>query len=132
MLWGVTPYANSWALKDMTKKNFALTADQIKPLATGYGGCIATDMITVLGKPVGYMVREPTSRQSDSGWCFMAGDESQEYMDNSDHHAIYDVNTIANYSPDIIQFLDAPPESAFVRDTSTGMLVQIPYEEPLE
>lgn len=116
----------------MNQKKFALTSKQIKPLATGYGGCIATDMITVHGKPVGYMVREPTLRPYDSGWCFMAGDETQEYMDDSANHAIYDVNTIANYSPDIIPFLKAPPESAFIRDKSTGKLVQIPYEAPLE
>lgn len=116
----------------MTKKVFALQTNQIKPLATGYGGCIATDMITVQGKKVGYMVREPTTRQHDSGWCFMAGDESQEYMDNADNHAIYDVNTIANYSPDIIELLDSPPRSAFVRDAKTGKLVEVPYEPPLE
>lgn len=116
----------------MSGKTFALSADQIKPLATGRGGCIATDMITVAGKPVGYMVREETSRPHDSGWCFMAGDESQEYMDDSTNHAIYDVNTIANYCPDIIPLLDAPPASAFVRDPETGNLVAVPYEEPME
>lgn len=62
----------------MSTKQFALSASQIKPLATGRGGCIATDMITVHGRPVGYMVREPTTRPNDSGWCFMAGDESPE------------------------------------------------------
>jgi len=113
----------------MVTKKFALSASQIKPLATGRGGCIATDMITVHARPVGYMVREPTSRPLDSGWCFMAGDESQDYMDDPANHAVYDVNTIANYSPDIIPFLDAPPRSAFVRDEETGKLVQIPYED---
>lgn len=98
----------------MKKKQFALTASQIVPLATGRGGCIATDMITVHGKKVGYMVREPTSRPQDSGWCFMSGDESQDYMDNPDNHGIYDVNTIANYSPDIVPFIDAPPRTAFI------------------
>jgi len=102
------------------KKKFALTADQIKPLATGRGGCIATDRITVEGKPVGYMVREETSRPGDSGWCFMAGDETQEYMDDS-----------TNYSPDIVAFLDSPPRTAFAR-ISSGKLIQVPYEEPLE
>jgi hypothetical protein len=116
----------------MSTKKFALSATDIKSLAVGFGGCIATDMITVHGKPVGYMVREPTSRQYDSGWCFMAGDESQEYMDNPENHAIYDVNTIANYSPDIIPFLDSPPCSAFMRDAETGKLVQVLYEEPLD
>ncbi len=113
-------------------KKFALNADQIKPLATGRGGCIATDRITVHGMPVGYMVREPTTRQHDSGWCFMAGDETQDYMDDPSHHGIYDVNTIANYSPDITSFLDAPPCSAFERDAATGKLVAVMYEAPLE
>jgi hypothetical protein len=116
----------------MTKKTFALKASQIKPLATGFGGCIATDMITVQGKKVGYMVREPTSRQHDSGWCFMSGEESQDYMDNPNNHAIYDVNTIANYSPDIVGFLNATPGSAFATDISTGELVPVDYEQPLD
>lgn len=118
------------SLKHM-KKTYALKAEDIRPLATGYGGCIASDMITVLGKKVGYMVREPTERPHDSGWWFMSGEESQEYMDNPDNHAVYDVNTIANYSPDIVQFLDAPPRSAFARDGS-GKLGPVSYEEPLE
>lgn len=116
----------------MQTKKFALTADQIKPLATGRGGCIAADKITVEGVPVGYMVREQTSRPQDSGWCFMAGDETQEYMDDPSHHGIYDVNTIANLSPDITPLLDAPPCSAFARDTVSGKLVQVRYDAPLE
>lgn len=114
------------------KKTYVLSASEIKPIAVGFGGCIATDKITVEGRPVGYMVREPTSRPIDSGWCFMAGDESQEYMDDPSNHAIYDVNTIANYSPDIAPFLDAPARSAFERDPSSGKIVQVPYQERLE
>lgn len=115
----------------MNTKTYALSAEEIRPLASGHGGCIATDMITVHGKEVGYMVREPTERRHDSGWCFMSGEESQEYMDNPENHAIYDVNTIANYSPDIVPFLGAPPGSAFARDEG-GKLGPVPYEEPPE
>ena len=82
--------------------------------------------------PVGYMVREPSIRPHDSGWCFMAGDETQEYMDDPSNHAIYEVNTIANYSPDITPFLDAPPCSAFERDVQTGKFIPVRYEEPLD
>jgi hypothetical protein len=114
------------------EKTFAMSAGQFKPLATGRGSCIATDTITVAGKPVGYMVREPTDRPGDSGWCFMAGDETQEYMDDPANHGIHDVNTIANYSPDIVPFLDAPPRSAFERDPDTLKWVAVPYQEPLE
>jgi hypothetical protein len=113
-------------------KKFALNADQIKPLAAGRGECIATERITVDGMPVGYMVREPTTHQGDSGWCFMAGDETQDYMDDPSHLGIYDVNTIANYSPDIVLLLEAQPHSAFERNTVTGKLVAVMYEAPLD
>ena len=97
----------------MAKKQFALSADQIKPLAKNRGGCFATDMITVEGRKVGYMYREEPRNDQDSGWVFTAGQESQGYMDDADNHGIYDVNTIANYDPDIIPFIDAPAGTAF-------------------
>lgn len=105
-------------------KNFKLKAEQIKILAKGHGGCMATDMITVGGHPVGYMYREEPNDPQDSGWCFMSGHESQEYMDEPNNLAIYDVNTIANYDPEIVPFLNAPIGSAFERNTS-GVLVEI-------
>ncbi|HYF93085.1 MAG TPA: hypothetical protein VD969_12680 [Symbiobacteriaceae bacterium] len=40
------------------EKQFKLTKEQIRPLVTGLGGCIATDMITVQGFPVRFMYRE--------------------------------------------------------------------------
>jgi hypothetical protein len=106
-------------------KNFALRAEQIKPLAENRGGCIATDMITVQECRVGYMYREEPFDDIDSGWRFMSGRESQAYMDDADNHAVYDVNTIANYDPDIIPFLDAPTGSAFERQAGYGAFVQI-------
>ena len=111
------------------QKIFVPLDDGVRPLAEGHGACMATDMITVHGKPVGYMVREKPVRPEDSGWCFMAGDESQDYMDEASHHGIYDVNTIANYCPDIIELLDTPAPCAFERNAS-GKLVAIPYEAP--
>lgn len=97
------------------EEHFALRADQIKPVATGRGGAIASDRITVDGAKVGYMYREAADNKFDSGWRFLAGDENAAYMDNPRNHAVYDVNTIANYDPEIIQFLDAPSGSAFIR-----------------
>ena len=116
-------------------KIFKLRADQIKPLATGHGACFASDRILVNGQKVGYMYRQtPRSEKEylDSGWTFMAGDETQEYADNPDHWAIYDVNTVCNYDPEIIPLLRAPPRSAFARDPETGQFVEEPFEEPEE
>jgi hypothetical protein len=96
-------------------KTFKLSADGIQDLAYGYGACFATDHITVDGKKVGYMYREEPDRPEDSGWRFFSGEESQEYVDDLENTAIYDVNTIANYDPSIIPYLDSPPGSAFGR-----------------
>ena len=99
----------------MPPKKYKLEAQQIRPLATGRGGCIASDRITVDGMPVGYMYRKEPINEFDSGWAFLAGDETQAYMDEPECHGIYDVNTIANYDPHIILFLDAPEGSEFAR-----------------
>jgi hypothetical protein len=66
----------------------------------------------------------------DSGWAFLAGDESEAYMAENGNHDIYDVNTIANYDRDIIPLLDAPVGSAYIR-TSRG-LEQDPEGAPPE
>ena len=60
----------------------------------------------------------------------MAGDESQEHMDTTDNHEIYDVNTIANYDPDIIPLLDAPAGAAFARNPETSRFERVPFEPP--
>ena len=94
-------------------KKFKLSAKEIKPLVEGMGACFATDMITVEGKPVCFMYRETPDNETDSGWRFMSGYEDDEYMANPNNIAIYDVNTIANYDPCIIPFLDAEIGLAF-------------------
>jgi len=96
-------------------KKFALDKELIKPLAKGFGGCIASDRILVDGCRVGYMYRQAPVDEVDSGWCFLAGDESDDYMANNANHGVYDVNTIANYDPDIVPYLDYETGSAFER-----------------
>lgn len=104
------------AKEEPMKKTFApFPGGQLRELAPGRGACFATDMITVEGKKVRFMYRAKPDNSSDSGWRFMAGFESDAYMDDPSHHGIYDINTIANYDPDIVPFMDAPVGSAFER-----------------
>jgi hypothetical protein len=98
----------------MTKK-YHIKAEDIRPLATGRGGCVATDAITIEGRKIGFMYRDRPDRPEDSGWRFMVGDEDQDYMDDPDNHGIYDVNIIANYEPLIVPLLDSPAGSVFER-----------------
>jgi hypothetical protein len=116
----------------MAEKQFKLAAGDIKPLAEGRGGCFATDMITVQGRKVGYMYREQPDFDQDSGWRFFSGAESEQYLADPQHTAVYDVNTIANYDPAIIPLLASPVGSAFERRGLFKKFVAVPFEAPEE
>ena len=97
-------------------KPFRLSADEMQELAPGYGGCFATDLIVVDGNLVGLMYREPPVNDSDSGWRFFGGEETEEQVSDPEFIGFYDVNTIANYDPSIIPYLDNPAGFAFQRN----------------
>ncbi len=107
------------------KKEFKLKAEQIKPLATGYGTCFATNLITIEGKKINFMYRENSRNENDSGWSFFSGYETDQYINNPKNTQIFDVNTIANYDQDIIPFLNSPINSAFERNQNTGKIEQV-------
>ena len=74
------------------------------------------------------MSRESPNDPADSGWLFLAGDETQAYLDDANNLAIYEVNTIANCDPSIIPFLYALPGQRF--DRVAGVLVEARDSEP--
>jgi len=108
-------------------KHYKLGAHQIRPLARGHGSCLASDHITVDGRPVGFMYREEPDNEFDSGWRFLSGLESDAYVNDLANVGLYDVNTIANYDPAVIPWLDAPPGSAFERDED-GEFVRVDFD----
>ncbi len=110
-------------------KTFRIPAADIRPIAPGLGACYASDHITVDGQPVGFMYREEPDGETDSGWRFLSGHESQDYLDDPDHLQIYDVNTIANYDPDIVAWLSAPYGSAFARSASGEFMAEEDSDE---
>ncbi|MER9967687.1 DUF2185 domain-containing protein [Mesorhizobium sp. M0060] len=109
-------------------KTFFRDASTFRPIAVGYGSCIASDRITVDGTQVGYLYRETPDGPIDSGWRFFSGDESDEYVNNPNNLSLFDVNTIANYDPLIIPCLEAPCGSAFFR--SEGKFVYEKFDPP--
>ena len=113
------------------KKNFRLAASEIKRMVPDLGGAFATDMITVNGKKVDYMARQAPRREDDSGWVFYGGGETQEYLDDPNNTSIFDVNTIANYDPEIIAFLTYPPGTEIERNADGKLeLITKNVQEP--
>ena len=72
------------------------------------------------------MYRAEPHNDLDSGWQFFSGTEDQDYLDNTDNSAIYSVNTIANYDPAIIPYLDLPYGIELERIDGTDKFQVIP------
>jgi len=102
------------------QKKFALAKEEIRELVAIKLGAFATDRIMVEGRKIGYMYREIPARPEDSGWRFFSGDEDQAYIDDLSHTGVYAVNTVANFDPDIIPYLNTPAPCAFEKVAGTN------------
>lgn len=87
-----------------------------KRLVGKMGYALAPQKLVDEKQKIRFMYRENPDNRSDSGWRFFGGDETDEYVNNPDNIAPYDVNTIAEIDPDIIPFVDSPVNSAFERN----------------
>lgn len=67
---------------------------------------------------VGYMYREESDNEEDSGWIFMAGNEDEEYTNNHKNIAILNIYQIYQLDPDILEYIDNPVGSKFIRISS--------------
>ncbi len=105
--------AEAMEAKRVKSKVFAIPGSDIKQLVRAMGAAYATDRIMVEGQRIGYMYREVPHKPPDSGWRFFAGDEDEKYLGDPGHTGVYAVNTVANYDPDIIPYLDTAAPCAF-------------------
>lgn len=74
---------------------------------------------------VGYMYREETDRELDNGWRIFSGTETQEYLDNPSNSAVYAMNTIANYDPAIIPYLEMVVGTTLERIEGTNKFKEV-------
>lgn len=110
----------------MGEKHFKLKADELKQLVQDRRGCFAPDSITVEGLKVKFMFRDKPSYKFDSGWQFFSAKDTEEYINNAENMAIYAINTIANYDPAIIPYLNFPIGSDLERIEGTDLFRLIP------
>ena len=87
------------------KSNNNSKARQIIP---SIGVCVATDKIMKDKMLVGFMYREEPEEDIDSGWRFFSGTEDQDYVDDPDNSAVYDLETIMDIDSGIIPYLKMP------------------------
>ena len=80
-------------------------------------GCLVSDRISMDGCQIGiwFVVNQAKAIQTVDGSSFMEM-KNQEYLNDVNHVQVFSLNTICNYDPEIIPFLDSPVGSAYARD----------------
>ncbi|SCW45848.1 hypothetical protein SAMN02910456_01223 [Ruminococcaceae bacterium YRB3002] len=95
-----------------------------------FGFVLATKMLVDGKRKVRYMYHEETDNPQDSGWRFFCGDEDDEYVNNPDNIAIYDINTILDIDKSILPYLDSATGTAFEREDENSTFIVSPDFNP--
>jgi hypothetical protein len=86
-----------------------------------FGYVMATKMLVDNKRKVRFMYREEPSNAQDSGWRFFCGDEDQDYTDDPDNIAVYDVGTILAVDGSIAPYLKSAKGTALEREDENGV-----------
>lgn len=82
--------------------------------------CYVTKRVLDEGCKVGYLYREESDEEHDSGWRITANTESDAYMDDAANVAYVSLGAVLGKDDSFIHLLDHPVGSAFVRDADSG------------
>lgn len=88
-----------------------------------FGFVLASRMLVDGRRKVRYMYHEATTNPQDSGWRFFCGDEDDEYVNNPDNIAIYDINTILAIDRSILPYLNCAEGVALEREDENAVFV---------
>jgi hypothetical protein len=77
--------------------------------------CYVSHRVLNDGVRVGYLYREVPDGDNDSGWRMMAGDESDEYINDSANLSFVSLGAVLREDASIVELLETPAPCAFVR-----------------
>lgn len=95
-----------------------------------FGFVLATKMLVDNKRKVRYMYHEEVDNSQDSGWRFFCGDEDDEYVNNPDNVAIYDIKTILEIDGSILPYLNCEADIAFEREDENADFIESANFEP--
>jgi len=75
--------------------------------------CFVTNRILYEGEKIGYFYREEPDQDDDSGWRFVVGDETDEYMDNSENISYVSLGAVLREDDSVVDFLESPINKYF-------------------
>jgi hypothetical protein len=81
--------------------------------------------------PVCFLFRMRPNNQNDSGWLFMSGTESQEFVADTNNLKICPLKSFCELDPSLLEVIDSPVGSVWERDDCNSPWKQVlDYEVP--
>ena len=92
--------------------------------------CSTTKTLVENSRKVRYMHREEPVNEYDSGWHFYCGDESDEYVDNTEESmVICDIQSMIDIDDSIEPYLESKTGSVFARMNDNDQFVERHFEK---
>jgi hypothetical protein len=92
--------------------------------------CFVSRRVLYDGVRVGYLYRESPDGDKDSGWRMMAGDESDEYINDSGNLSFVSLGAVLRVDASIVGLLETPAPCAFVRSSDDDQFEATAPPEP--
>ena len=83
------------------------------------------------GWKISYGVRDEPTRETDSGWFFSAGDESDDYINDVSNLELWAVASVLTYDQALNEFITAPYGTSIVRVDHDKFEIDAPGKEIL-
>lgn len=87
--------------------------------------CFVTRHVLEEGHRVGYLYREQPDNEKDSGWRILAGDETEEYMDEPENTKLVSLGAVLRVDDSIVAILDSPIGAVFQRNVESGKFERV-------
>ena len=91
--------------------------------------CFVTKRVLEGDDIPGYIYREDADNEDDSGWRILAGDETEEFLDDPNNSTFVSLGAVLRTNDSFVHLLDSPAGSAFVYDEESGSFVSVAVEE---
>ena len=88
------------------------------------GYVVISDQVMRDNKAIRYFYREEKLDSKDSGWRFLSGEETQDYVDCEANFNLYNVSTLLDKFPELINFLEYEPPIAFEFDRDSFIEIE--------
>ncbi len=80
--------------------------------------CYVSNRVLYGGEKVGYLHRESPDQENDSGWRFMVGDETEDYLSDAKNLSYVSIGAVLREDNSFIELLDHKANIAFLRNSA--------------